>query len=93
MYSYDISSNSPFPLRIAFFILFNGLFAAYAISIAVLSLAFIFRWLPPIFVDTVISLTHFVKIFPLLASAAAFLCFILTYLLWPDIFPPGLINF
>src|SRR5215468_5796987 len=58
---------------------------ARAARTAVRSRGFALMSPPPRRAETVISLMSFVKIFPRLASLAAFLCLMVLHLEWPDI--------
>src|SRR5215813_4177757 len=62
-----------------------GMLWARAASTAVRSRGLALTSPPPRRAETVISLMSFVKIFPRLASLAAFLCLIVLHLEWPDI--------
>jgi hypothetical protein len=68
------------------------MFAAFAACIAVRNRGFMSGSPPPILADTVNSLIKRVKIFPLIASTRAFLCFIECHLEWPDIFSLHILN-
>jgi hypothetical protein len=61
-----------------------GIFSLLAAATAVLSLGLASMSPPPMRAATVISLISLVKILPLFASVAAFLCLMLDHLLCPD---------
>ena len=76
-------SSPPDPLRTARSMVSFVIFAAKALSIAVLSLGLSSATPPPNLAETVISLIKTEKTFPLLASWRPFLCFMLAHLECP----------
>src|SRR5512136_2115952 len=83
--SYDAPSSSPVPFWIALLMLSAGMFAALALSTAVLRRGFALASPPPRRAAIVISRIIFVKSFPRFASSAPFLCLIVCHLECPDI--------
>ena len=80
---YSTPSSSPVPFLTALSIVSFAMFAAFALSIASLSLGLKSTFPPPIFAAIIISLPNLVKAFPLILSCRPFRCFIFTHLLCP----------